>query len=285
MLFLNIKNSNAQFECELINNNYFGQEERELSSCSDLINYKLDKTNNYNNSPVYVVNAQFHIIQFSASDPRNFTTADLPTLYQMQNWINDMFISLNSPTIPVLNPTIEEVTTRIKFNFYEPDFIIDPSLWDYSPYTYPAPISIIQYNSNTSPLGDEIIVSGNVSLSTGRFRIENSDQNDGCYIFVSSIYESNTNTTKLRLPNNQHFNNITPSNNGVLYFVPNPATSYSNAPYTTYHSQIKDRLHIYLVSFSDPCRNDFGFAPGIGFPACYNAFKQPMNPLSYYAAA
>ncbi len=224
------------------------------------------------------------MIQFSASNPRNFTTADLSILYQMQAWINDMFISLNPPAIPLLNHAEEETTTRIKFNFFEPDFIIDPLLWDYSPYTYPPPISILQYNSNTSPLGDEIIVSGNLS-NIGRYRIENSDENDGCYIFVSSVYDPNTNTTKLRLPNNQYFNNLTQFNNGVLYFVPNPSTSYSNAPYTIYHSQIKDRLHIYLVSFSDPCRNDFGFAPGIGFPACYNAFRQPMNPLSYYAAA
>ncbi len=42
ILLLNIKNSKAQYECELINNTYFGQEERELSSCSDLLNYKLD---------------------------------------------------------------------------------------------------------------------------------------------------------------------------------------------------------------------------------------------------
>lgn len=69
---------------------------KDLSSCfADTTNYLLDKTSSspysYNQSPIYTIQLKVHVMQYSSSDPRNYTVTDIPDILSVLDFVNDFY--------------------------------------------------------------------------------------------------------------------------------------------------------------------------------------------------
>lgn len=105
------------------------------SSDDHLSNYKLDKNgiNLYDQSGIYTIKLKAHIIQYSANDPRNYTTADIPQILTAIDNVNTIYSSLASTSLTSINPPLvplsqEESDSRIRFSLSSNDieFVVDP---------------------------------------------------------------------------------------------------------------------------------------------------------------
>lgn len=85
----------GQYECATADS--VEAEPKTQSFCNDpnnnLDNYLLDKLgiNNYDQSPKYTVNLKVHIMQYSLSDPRNYTYNDSVKIRELIEEVNNYF--------------------------------------------------------------------------------------------------------------------------------------------------------------------------------------------------
>lgn len=249
---------------------------KDLTSCGDLNNYKLDKTSSYQFSPVYRPNVQIHVFQYSASDPRNFTVADLGDLNTIMLWINDIFRDMQPPTRPQIPAADEETDSRIEFNFLPVEFIVDPVAWDRGPTTQSSPLTINSFVSLT-----QVDINGPLPFSpVDCIQISGTAANDGAYKVLSAVYDSFCNCTHITISSS--FVSTTGSGNAVLMQTL-PGLNCSSDIFTAYHSSSLNTIHVYYTSFSNLCTAGFGCGPSPYW--CNLSSPYPPNPVGYYALA
>ena len=91
------------------------------SSSGHMDNYRLDKigVTKYDQTPIYTVNVKVHVMQYSASDPRNYTEVDTAYIREAIALVNHNYANLAAPSIPVISPLIEETDSRVRFKLKE----------------------------------------------------------------------------------------------------------------------------------------------------------------------
>jgi hypothetical protein len=243
---------------------------KDLSSCGILNNYKLDKTNSYQYSPIYTVNVKIHVFQYSATDPRNFTTADIGDLNTIMGWVDDAYNSIAPPTIPIIPLAQEETDSRIRFNWAPVEFIVDPIAWDrYTSTQYATTISGF-------PSLTVVDVPGTIPFTPTCINIEGSVDNDGVYKVLTAVYDGACGCTHLTLPSTSSFVSTVGTGNVTLL---QPLTDLNCNPdiFTTYHSTALNTIHVYLTSYSNKCTFPFGCGPSKYFCNVSNPYPIPAG--------
>ena len=95
-----------------------------ISGCNQPSNYVPDK-----NTPIKTVRITFNVIQYSHSDPRNFTQNDIPFLRNsvvVANWIYANLVQPTSPSCPILADTDAKIQFDLSNRIH---FIVDPFGW------------------------------------------------------------------------------------------------------------------------------------------------------------
>jgi hypothetical protein len=278
--FMNIAFS--QFSCES-NGEGSGSSfvTKDNADCSLLENYKLDKSSlqyPYMYSPEYSVRIKIHVIQYSQNDPRNFTTSNIPDLLQIVEWTNHFYGNLDIPLLPILDPSLEDTSARIKFkcDASDIDFIVDPIGWDQYPAIESVPHSLISVNliSNTFD------IAGNFTSGTPEcIKIQNSLGLDGVYKVVQLTYDASCNCTHVTVDQDI----TTTITSGELILMDGIKLNSNPYNFNTYHSQELNVIHIYYTSFSTSCEPGFGYGPSPFW--CILSFPDPTNPVTFWGNA
>lgn len=99
----------------------------------NLFDYIPDPTTNYAETPVKKVRVVAHVIQYSESDPRNFTIEDTAFFQHHLDMVNYWYSNLKPPTCPVVDTMLQAIP-QARFEFYctEVLFHLDSVLWDHN---------------------------------------------------------------------------------------------------------------------------------------------------------
>lgn len=277
----------SQFSSCLTNNEVSSVEKENgfCASNASLSNYKLIKSSvspySYSNSPIYTIRLKVHIIQYSTSDPRNYTVADIPQIMGAINLVNNNFSNIQPPTInknvgsdTLLVPlTNLETDTRIRFSLNQNDiyFIQDTIGWaEYSSYKSQIFNSLTIINDSTISLNNW---SGNIS-SYNCLEIQNSS-NSGVYSIKSKIIQNGN----LILSLNTHLNNST-DNSGTIYVITNDNITNRFYNFNKYHKNDTSAIHIYFVRNNSECYQ-IGFGEANGLSSYALRMVNPMGTLSW----
>lgn len=247
---LSAQNSNSCFTKDTTSLNL-----RSYSFCNNddyLSNYRLDKTGSsiYDQTGIYTIKLKVHVMQYSLTEPRNYTTSDIPHILSTINEVNSIYTNIQPPTIPVISPSLEESDSRIRFSLDPNDieFVIDSvnyiGLKD----------SVYAINSSILEIIDSktIIISGSHMAnlmsgaeSTQHIIISGSQNNDGWYRFDSAIYvvENNQIVPKTLVKLHDELQDITDLTGSVNYTK--FKKTFSDYHYS-HHINDNSTIHIYF---------------------------------------
>ena len=96
VFYINIFYAQNPFECMTISNDTTLFELKSHSFCSDndyLANYNLDKSGAtiYDQTGIYTIRLKVHVMQYSSTDPRNYTVNDIPQILNAINGVNSIY--------------------------------------------------------------------------------------------------------------------------------------------------------------------------------------------------
>src|SRR5690554_1961233 len=248
----------GQYECATADS--VEAEPKTQSFCNDpnnnLDNYLLDKLgiNNYDQSPKYTVNLKVHIMQYSLSDPRNYTYNDSVKIRELIEEVNNYFSNIQPPTIPVINSTLEETDTRVRFHLDTIDFIQDTIGWEISS------TSSTQVNYGFSIIDtNKIVFSGFINPTMLCIEIVNSNSNDGVYKIIDNIFSNGSTTLTI----GSSFSDVN-DQSGIIFRI-NRSFGNNFYSFNKYHKTDSSAIHIYYVRNDDDCYQvGFGQAKGYG---------------------
>ncbi len=84
------------------------------SSCTDLLNYIPDPSNNYQNTPVITYRINIHL--FRRSDGSGiYQPSDITAFNQQIDWVNSFYTNIEQPTMPVSPPAQYINDSRVRF--------------------------------------------------------------------------------------------------------------------------------------------------------------------------
>lgn len=225
------------------------------SFCTNNVNsYKLDKTgvNKYDQSPIYTIRLKVHVIQYSSSDPRNYTTADIPAMLDIDDQLNSIYANLQPPVLPVISPILEETDSRIRFSLSPNDieFIQDPIGWiGLKDLEYTTQASIVNIIDSKT-----IQVTGMTTdvlhPSTQCIKIFNSTSNNGFYgvDYGNSNHDLATGITTIVLKDD--INNISDLTGNINYIWKNHVEAYYH---NLHNANDKSAIHIYFLRNINSC--------------------------------
>lgn len=223
-----------------------------------LESYRLDKSNNYELSPIYTIQLKVHVLHFSETDPRNYTKADVPDILQVFSYVNRFYSELQQPSIAVNDPSYEDTDSRIRFRLTEKDidFIVDPIGWDryVDSASIQMPIAMVKGNKR-------LYVDGKLPFARGNcIEIVGSKRNNGIYTLDVSNYNEETGKSLYKLRNSSLLPDST-DQTGYIIVHKDRNLNTDNYNYITHHKEDKHAIHIYLTSSTSVC---YQIAAGAG---------------------
>ncbi|MBW7868066.1 MAG: hypothetical protein H3C31_07070, partial [Brumimicrobium sp.] len=250
-----VQGQEMRFDCQTVyDSTVFNNKSYEYCNDPDshLSNYKLDKKGNvlYEQTPLYTINVKAHVIQYSVSDPRNFTYVDSIYLRQGIEALNINYSSLQLPTIPVIPQNLEESDSRIRFNVHSIDFIQDTLGWAEIADMPPVNCNFKIINSNVIrvySLPSSVLSS--LIKNRSCFKIQNSLANDGSYMYYSRTYPLNPQDS-VDITILSVLNDINDQTGNLSVRGSIDRRFYS---YTKYHKNDTNFLHIYFVRNTSEC--------------------------------